>query len=144
VRPTVWRSPSWEWSDRTLDLLLETGVHVSANFHDRARPYRHQREGKPLPLVELPVQWHLADAPYFMYGGQLGRVIRTAREVEELWQEEFSGLYEWPGAFFHLTLHVQLIGHPGRLAMLERFIAFIRKHPRVRFMRCDELAATVA
>jgi peptidoglycan-N-acetylglucosamine deacetylase len=144
VRPTAWRSPSWEWSDRTLDLLLETGVEVSANFHDRARPYRHQRDGKPLPLVELPVQWHLADAPYFMYGGQLGRVIRTAREVEQLWQEEFSGLYEWPGAFFHLTLHVQLIGHPGRLAMLKRFIGFIRKHPRVKFMRCDELAATVS
>ena len=75
VKPVVWRSPSWEWSDRTLDYLLETGITISANFFDRVRPYRHLRDGKPLPLVELPVQWHLADAPYFMYGGQIGRVV---------------------------------------------------------------------
>ena len=48
-----------------------------------------------------------------MYGGQIGRVVRTAREVEELWREEFDGTYQWPGAYFHLTLHVQLIAHPG-------------------------------
>lgn len=143
MRPGTWRSPSWEWSERTLDLLLETGVTVSANFHDRARPYRHQRDGRPLPLVELPVQWHLADAPYFMYGGQIGRVIRTPREVQELWQDEFDGLYEWPGAFFHLTLHVQLIGHPGRLKMLDRLIHYLRSRPRTRFMTCQALAATV-
>lgn len=142
-KPTAWRSPSWEWSDQTLDLLLEEGVSVSANFHDRARPYRHERDGRKLPLVELPVQWHLADAPYFMYGGQIGRVIRSAASAEEVWKEEFSGLYKWPGAFFHLTLHVQLIGHPGRLQMLDRFIRFIKDHPRAVFMRCGEVAAEV-
>jgi peptidoglycan-N-acetylglucosamine deacetylase len=142
-RPVTWRSPSWEWSDRTLDLLLETGVTVSANFHDRVRPYRHERNGKPLPLVELPVQWHLADAPYFMYGGQIGRVIRSAHDVQEIWQEEFDGLYSWPGAFFHLTLHVQLIGHPGRLKMLDRFIHHVQQRSRVTFFRCRDLALTV-
>ena len=65
-RRSPWRSPSWEWSDRTLDYLLEAGITISANYFDRVRPYRHVRDGKPLPLVELPVQWHLADAPYFM------------------------------------------------------------------------------
>ena len=144
VKPLVWRSPSWEWSDRTLDYLLEAGITTSANFFDRVRPYRHVRGGKPLPLVELPVQWHLADAPYFMYGGQIGRVIRTAREVGELWREEFDGAYGWPGAYFHLTLHVQLIAHPGRLAMLDRFTSYIRSQPRARFMTCGEVAATVA
>lgn len=143
-KPTTWRSPSWEWSGRTLDLLLAEGVTVSANFHDQARPYRHERDGHKLPLVELPVQWHLADAPYFMYGGQIGRVIRSAATAEEVWKEEFSGLYSWPGAFFHLTLHVQLIGHPGRLQMLDRFIGFIKSHPRAAFMRCNEVAAEVA
>jgi len=143
IKPVAWRSPSWEWSDRTLEYLLEAGVTSSANFHDRIRPYRHERDGKPLPLVELPVQWHLADAPYFMYGGQIGRVIRTAREVEGLWREEFDGAYGWPGAYFHLTLHVQLIGHPGRLAMLDQLTAYFRSQPRTRFMTCGEVAATV-
>ncbi len=142
-RPVSWRSPSWEWSDRTLDLLLEAGVTASTNFHDRVRPYRHERNGKPLPLVELPVQWHLADAPYFMYGGQVGRVIRSAQDVRVIWQEEFDALYLLPGAFFHLTLHVQLIGHPGRLNMLDRFIGHIRQHSHVKFFSCRDLALTV-
>src|SRR6185436_17938915 len=90
-RPRTWRSPSWEWSRHTLDLLLEEGITVSTNFHDRARPYRHIRDGAPLRLVELPVQWHLADAPYFMHGGRMERVVRTAAEVEDLWKEEFVG-----------------------------------------------------
>ncbi len=143
-RPPSWRSPSWEWSERTLDLLLDAGVTVSANFHDRVRPYRHERDGKPMKLVELPVQWHLADAPYFMYGGIIGRVIRPAADAQKVWEEEFDGLYDWPGAFYHLTLHVQLIGHPGRLKMLDRHIRFIKQHTRARFMTCAELAATVA
>lgn len=143
VRPVTWRSPSWDWSEHTLDFLLDQGVEISTNFHDRLGPYRHQRDGQPLPLVELPVQWHLADAPYFIHGGRMERVIRTAQEVEQLWTEEFDGLYDWPNAFFHLTLHIQLICHPGRLKMLDRLIRHMKSRPRTRFMRSDELAATV-
>lgn len=145
TRPTTWRSASWEFSDHTLDLLLEAGVTCSANYHDTARPYRHRRDGVALPLVELPVQWFLADAPYFLYDGALpGRIPRAAADAHAVWAEEFIALYEdRPGAFFHLTLHVQLIGHAGRLRMLARFLDLIREHGRARFMTAAELAATV-
>jgi peptidoglycan/xylan/chitin deacetylase (PgdA/CDA1 family) len=142
-RPVSWQSPAWEFTARTIPLLLEAGVTVSANFQDRDRPYRHTRDGRPLPLVECPVHWHLADAPYFTHGGQPGRVIQTHSAVLEIWRDEFAGLYERPGAYFHLTLHVQLIGHPSRLAMLERLVEFIEPHPRARFMTCAEVAAQV-
>jgi hypothetical protein len=36
-----------------------------------------------------------------------------------------------------------LIGHPGRLRMLERLIEHMRSKPRTRFMTCETLAATV-
>jgi len=144
-RPATWRSASWEITDNTIDILIEAGIAVSANFHDASRPYRHARDGAPLPLVELPVQWHLADAPYFLYDGALpGRMPRSAATACEIWQEEFTAAYEdRPGAFFHLTLHVQLIGHPGRLRMLDRFVRTIRAQPRACFMTCAEVAATV-
>jgi peptidoglycan/xylan/chitin deacetylase (PgdA/CDA1 family) len=144
-RPVTWRAPGWELTDRSIDLLLEAGVGVSANFQDQSRPYRHVRNGEPIPLVELPVHWHLADAPYFLYGGGLGGTIDTPSTAYENWSEEFLALYdERPGSFFHLTLHVQLIGHPGRLRMVERLIKLIKSKPRAAFMRCDELAAEVA
>jgi len=143
-RPVTWRSPSWEWTEGTLGLLVEEGVTVSTNFHDAVRPYRHQRDGAPTPVVELPVHWHLADAPYFIHGGRMERILRSAGEIEGLWREEFSATYDWPGAFFHLTLHVQLIGHPGRLAMLDRLIGFMKAQRRTAFMTSCEVAATVA
>lgn len=143
ARSTLWRAPSWDWSESTLDLLLEHGVTVSANFFDRLRPYRHERDGKPLPLVELPVQWHLADFSYFSFGQGSTKAIAPAAQAQAVWEEEFTGLYDWPGAFYHLTLHVQLIAHPGRLAMLDRHLRFVAGHRRVRFMTCGEVAATV-
>ncbi len=144
VKPTTFRSASWEWSSETLPLLIKHGVTASTNFHDRVRPYRHALDGKPTPVVELPVQWHLADAPFFVYGGEIGRVIRTASDVQTIWQDEFDGLYDWPGAFYHLTLHVELIGHPGRLRMLANHIKHIKSRSRVQFMTAAEVAATVA
>jgi peptidoglycan/xylan/chitin deacetylase (PgdA/CDA1 family) len=143
-RPRTWRSASWEWSAQTLDLLLQHGVEVSANFHDQLRPYRHVRDGAPVKLVELPVQWHLADAPFFRFGGQVGRVIHSAGQVQTIWQDEFDALYDMPGTFYHLTLHVQLIGHPGRLRMLERHLSHVRNHARVKSLTAREIAATIA
>lgn len=143
-RPTLWRAPAWEWSDRTLQLLLDEGIKVSTNFHDRLRPYRHLQNGKPVQLVELPVQWHLADFPFFSYNGQVGRVIHTAQDAQTVWQDEFDGLYRIPDTFYHLTLHVQLIAHPGRLRMLARHLKYLKSHDRVRFMTASELADTVA
>ena len=143
ARARTWRSASWEFSRHTLGYLLDAGVTVSANFHDRLRPYRHLRDGVPVDLVELPVQWHLADAPYFRHGGQIGRVLQSAAAVEAIWTEEFDGLYDMPGTFYHPTLHVQLIGHPGRLRMLERHLRYVKSRPGCVFLTAQEVAARV-
>lgn len=144
-RATTWRSASWEFSQSTIDLMLEAGISISANYQDRSRAYRLQQGGEDLPIVELPVHWHLADAPYFLFGGLPGRAPRAASEAESVWQEEFDGLYhDRPGSFLHLTLHVQLIGHPGRLRMLDRFLAHIQGHERAEFMTAQRVAATVS
>lgn len=143
LRPITWRSPSWEWTPATHDILLSEGIAISTNFHDRLGPYRHHDDGAPLPLVELPVQWHLSDAIYFMHGGRMERVVRTAAEVHDLWMEEFEGLYDWPDAFFHLTLHVGLMAQPGRLRMLDRLLSTLKGRQRVRFMPACEIARRV-
>src|SRR3546814_19296972 len=97
--------------------------------------------GQPTLLLVLPVPGHLAEAPYFSSGGS-ARVIRSAGEVETIWREDFDALYQMPGTMFHLTLHVQLISHPGRLAMLDRLIRYMKGHPRVTFARVSEMSET--
>lgn len=135
-RPVGFRSPSWDFTASTLRLLDERGFRYSSNLMDDVLPYVHPGTG----IVELPVQWVLDDAPFFLFGlGQRERPIQPASHALEIWQEEFRGLYEW-GALFNLTLHPQLIGRPGRLLMLEELIRFVRGFPGVWFATCAEVA----
>ena len=134
-----YRSPSWEFSAHTVGLLEAHGLRYSSNFMDDIRPYRHDGTG----LVELPVQWILDDAPHFWFSGaDWTRKIATTADVEAIWQEEFTGIRELGGSFV-LTMHPQIIGRPSRLALLERFVAWVTAHDDVRVATCAEIAASV-
>ena len=56
-----YRAPAWELTPITLDRVRKHGMMYSSNLMDDAWPYLHP--GAP-PVVELPVQWLLDDAPY--------------------------------------------------------------------------------
>ena len=131
-----YRSPSWEFSRHTVALLAEHGLRYSSNFMDDLRPYRHPGSG----LVELPVQWLLDDAPHFWFSGaDWTKKISTTAEVEAIWQEEFEGIRRLGGSFV-LTMHPQIIGRPSRLALLDRFAAWVTAHDDVRVATCAEIA----
>jgi peptidoglycan/xylan/chitin deacetylase (PgdA/CDA1 family) len=108
---------------------------------DDLRPYRH--DGKQ--LVELPIQWILDDAAHFWFDGRESwtRRISTPSEVREIWDAEFAGIRDLGGAFV-LTMHPQVIGRPSRLALLDGFIAHVRRHTDVWVTTCREMAARVA
>src|SRR5579875_3424784 len=60
-----YRSPSWELTERTLELVAQHGLRYSSNLMDDVRPYRHAESG----VVELPVHWMLDDAAHFWFDG---------------------------------------------------------------------------
>ena len=131
-----YRSPSWDFSPVTLDLLEKHGFRYSSNMMDDIRPYRH--EGRT--LVELPVHWTLDDAPHFWFdGASWNKTIRSAAELRAIWEEELPG-FEDLGGLYMLTMHPQIIGRPGRIRMLESFLASLRDRPGVRFTRAREVA----
>jgi peptidoglycan/xylan/chitin deacetylase (PgdA/CDA1 family) len=136
VRPTGYRSPGWEFSPVTLDLLIENGFLYSSNMMDRETPYEHSVNGQPTGLIELPVSWILDDAAFFMFGiTTSGYVIQNPRQVLEIWVDEFDGLYqEGGGKIFVLTMHPQIIGKTSRLMIIEKLIRHIRSKSDVRFM----------
>lgn len=134
--PVGYRSPAWEFSANTLDLLREYGFSYSTNLMSHFIPFRHHDSD----LIELPVQWILDDAPFFMFGsGRNARPISSAENVFQVWSEEFRGIYRY-GGLFNLTMHPQIIGRPGRLMMLERMIDFIRSFPDVWFANGSQVA----
>jgi len=132
-----YRSPSWEFSPRTLELLERHGFGYSSNFMDDIRPYRHHGS----PIVELPVHWILDDAPHFWFAADTWeKKIATVGEVKELWRAEFEGIRRLGGCCI-FTMHPQLIGRPGRLGLLESMVRMARETEGVWLASAGELAA---
>ena len=138
-RPPGYRSPSWELSEVSLELLSAHGFQYDSSLMGDDAPYvLETSRGK---LVELPVSWLLDDAPHFAYspGAQRFGPMKNPEEVYASWAAEFDGLYHYGRAFI-LTMHPQYIGRPGRLMMLNRLINHIKSQPNVAFMRGVDLA----
>ena len=107
------------------------------------RPYEVLADGRPTGIVELPVEWILDDYPYFwMDRFSTIRPTMTPDDVLSIWKAEFDGAYE-EGTLFILTLHPHVIGHRGRMAMLERLVAHMRGRPGVWFATHEAIARHV-
>jgi peptidoglycan-N-acetylglucosamine deacetylase len=134
--PAGYRSPSWEFSANTVDLLVKHGFLYSSNLMSDLAPFIHHGTS----LVELPVQWLLDDAPFFYYKAGGLRPISSAANVYQVWTEEFRGIYRY-GGLFNLTMHPQIIGRPGRMLMLEQVLDFIAGYPDVWFATGSDVAS---
>ena len=138
--PQGYRSPGWELSEVSLDLLASHGFLYDSSLMGDDAPYLLP-DSDGGPLVEVPIHWNLDDAPNFVYAPSANRMgpMRSPEEVYANWAAEFEGLYYY-GRAFTLTMHPQYIGRPGRLRMLERLIEYIRSFPNVEFMRVVDVA----
>ena len=139
--PLGYRSPSWELSEHSLELLTDHGFIYDSSLMGDDAPYLIESPANGKSLVELPVHWLLDDAPNFVYAPSANRLgpMRGPDEVYANWLREFEGLYRY-GRAFTLTMHPQYIGRPGRLMMLDRLIATIKSYPNVEFKRVIDVA----
>ncbi len=139
--PRGYRSPSWELSPVSLDLLASHGFLYDTSLMGDDAPYILNQDQPEKSLIEVPIHWLLDDAPNFVYAPSANRLgpMRNPDEVYRAWSAEFDGLYRY-GRAFTLTMHPQYIGRPGRLLMLERLIEYIRSFPNVEFMRVIDVA----
>jgi peptidoglycan/xylan/chitin deacetylase (PgdA/CDA1 family) len=149
VRPEGYRSPAWDNSPHTIELLLDQGFTYESSLmaHD-FRPYWCRvgdeavsdgpyRFGTPVDLVEMPVSWVLDDFPHFEFlrsGATVYPGLSAGSKVEEIWQDEFDFMVrEEPGGVFNLTMHPEIIGRGYRILMLERLIDHMRENAEVQF-----------
>lgn len=142
-RPRGYRSPSWDLSPRTVDLLIGEGfVYDSSMMGHDDQPY-FARSGDTFPadgpaqfgrrteLVEMPVSWSLDDFPVFEFQRSpsgLLQGLRRASDVLANWTEDFRYMVretEWGALTF--TMHPQVIGRGHRMLMLEQLIDALRQ-----------------
>ncbi len=135
TRPVGYRSPAWDFSERTVDLLIEYGFLYDSSCmgHDFYPYYLRTGDqwdtdsayafGTVTGLVELPVTWGLDDFPVSEFVMGMNEGLRAPSAVEESWRDDFDyGKANCPGGLFTLTLHPQTIGRGNRMLMLERLL----------------------
>ncbi len=138
-RPVGYRAPSWNFSDATLDMLLEMGFLYDSSLMADDRPYEIMASGEATGMVELPVDWILDDAPLV---NPQGNNYSSPRDVLQVYKDEFDVAYE-ERTMFLLTMHPHYIGHRSRIVILRELIEHIRSKPGVWFGTHREAAEWV-
>lgn len=145
-RPAGYRSPSWDFSHNTLNLLKEFEFSWDSSLMaDDFRLYElEDAESGKSGIIELPVSYELDDAPYYLFAfapiylagmGDPDKVLR-------IWESEFQGAADMSG-LFNLTMHPQITGRYSRLQVLERLIQTIKASGAAEFVTCSDAVKTL-
>jgi peptidoglycan/xylan/chitin deacetylase (PgdA/CDA1 family) len=140
VRPTGYRSASWELTPETFALLLEYGFDYDSSCMGDDRPYIEHHAGRS--ILELPVHWSLDDWPHFAWLIDGGGNSMDPRAVMNIWLEEFESALE-DGRHVTYTMHPEVIGRGYRMRMLREFIETISGRANIWFATHAEVAAHV-
>lgn len=150
-----YRSPSWDLSAHTVDLLIDHGflydTSMMADDHSAYLVRRGDIAGLDQPyhfgektgLIEMPVSWSLDDAPHFKYTRTSTTVtqgLRPPREVMAGWFDEFCYMKKTAGSgVMTVTMHPHVIGRGYRMLALEEFIGRLADAGAV-FMTMEQAA----
>jgi peptidoglycan/xylan/chitin deacetylase (PgdA/CDA1 family) len=137
-RARGYRSPSWDLSENTIDLLLAHGfLYDSSLMGADYWPYRARRGdqaelGKPYrfgeetALIEMPISWSLDDYPHFEFVRTKESILPGLMNTElvlENWINDFvymKQIMKW--GVITYTFHPFVIGRAGRMLLLEKLI----------------------
>jgi peptidoglycan/xylan/chitin deacetylase (PgdA/CDA1 family) len=150
-----YRSPSWDLSAHTVDLLLKHGfLYDSSLMGADYIPYRARRGdvaevgrpfkfGEETSLIEMPISWSLDDFPHFEFLRTPETVLpglQPARAVMQNWYDEFSYMkktVDW--GVLTITMHPYVIGRGYRMLALEDLVAKMTKDGAV-YMSLEQAA----
>lgn len=143
ARPVGIRTPSWDFSEHTLDVIRELGFTYDSSLMADDDPYELLAGGKPTGIIEIPVEWIRDDAPYLAMNRYSGlRPYTPPRALLTIWRDEFDEARA-SGGLFQLTCHPHIIGHRSRIVVLRELIEYINQHSDVWFATHAEVARHV-
>ncbi|WP_375459691.1 polysaccharide deacetylase [uncultured Enterovirga sp.] len=151
-----YRSPSWDLSPHSVDLLLQHGfIYESSMMGDDYTPYRVRRGdvvtldqptvfGPRTPLIELPISWSLDDYPHFEFLRTKTTILpglMNANSVLDNWVNDFVYMQQnvdW--GVLSYTFHPFVIGRGHRMLVLERLLRTLKEGGAV-FCTMEQAAA---
>jgi peptidoglycan-N-acetylglucosamine deacetylase len=142
-----YRSPSWDLSENTIDLLVAHGFRYDSSLMGSDYlPYRARRGdlaklgepfrfGEETTLIEMPVSWSLDDYPHFEFVRTEATILaglQPARAVMQSWLDEFLYMkktVDW--GVLTYTMHPYVIGRGHRMLALEDMVDKLGKEGAV-------------
>lgn len=165
-KPVGYIAPWWEVSAASIEILLERGIQYDHSLmHHDCVPYYVRTgdawtpidyakpagdwmvpftKGRETDLVEIPAGWHLDDLPPMMFIKKFpnSHGYVAPQVMEGIWRDHFDYVYrEYDYAVVPIAIHPDVSGRPQVLLALERLIAHMMKHPGVRFVTLEDMAA---
>ncbi|MEI3609783.1 polysaccharide deacetylase family protein [Pseudogracilibacillus sp. SO10305] len=137
VKPRGYRSPYWDFSPNTLEILEKYGFEYDSSlmgndlhpYYPRTVEVHSDKANvftKESSILEIPVSWYLDDFPQMEYitGGQEGQ--RPVEDIYNRWVSIFDyACNNEEGACYALTVHPQTIGRAHTIQMLEKLIQYM-------------------
>src|SRR5437763_12061079 len=151
-----YRSPSWDLSEHTVDLLLAHGFQYDSSLMggdywpyrarrgDRAELGKPFHRGEETALIEMPISWSLDDYPHFEFVRTATTVLpglQSARTVMDNWLDEFRSMQKTvDSGVLTYTMHPYVIGRGYRMLALEELLTSLQAAGAV-FMTMEDAAA---
>jgi len=137
--PTLYRAPAWELNRRTPELLVRHGVRSDSSLMDDEVPYAMETPAGP--LIQIPIQWALDDAEYWVHTRvNRDKALTDPQTVFTFWRTEFEGFYR-DGGCYVMTLHPFISGRHATMATIERLIGYIKSFPDVWWATMEDVTA---
>lgn len=134
-RPTGWYTG--RCSVNTLRLTAEQGFDWISDTYDDDLPYWIEagaRDQLVIPYTLEANDMRFATAPGYVEGAQFFQYLKDSFDV--LYAEGAAG----SAKMFSIGLHCRLIGRPGKIAGLQRFLDYAQGHDAVWFARRLDIA----
>ena len=154
-----YRSPSWDLSPHSVELLLAHGfMYDSSMMGDDYMPYRVRTGdvittgapavfGPESQLIEMPISWSLDDYPHFEFIRTASTILpgnMNARHVVSNWIDDFEYLRRsHPWGVITYTFHPFVIGRGHRMLALETLIRTLKDNGAI-FTTLEDAAAEYA
>jgi len=139
-RPRGNRSPLYNFSDHTADLLVEEGFLYDSSLMGDDVPYVLRTSGGE--VVELPANWATDDWPPYVHSIDLNYVMQiTAPErAMEVFLAEFEAMRHAGGGLWIGIWHPFVSGRLSRWLRVEKMIEYMIGTGEVWFATLEEIA----
>jgi peptidoglycan/xylan/chitin deacetylase (PgdA/CDA1 family) len=119
VAPRGYRSPSFQQTRESLEVLQQLGLVYDSSLMGDDRPYRIG------DLIEVPVDWSTDDAIYYRYAAGTVTPPTSVADLTSAWADEI-GHAARRGTLATLTMHPWISGRPARIEALRSILKVAR------------------